>query len=139
MAPPRRPPLRPTTIRTTTEKPGPSPAFLLPYNPELPFMEVGKIKQVPLREIWKREDSDFTVWLEKNIDYLNDVLDFEVTIEEREKSVGSFSLDLYGDDGMGGKVIIENQLVPLLVLREPMFFVLLLAQLLLLLLPFGRF
>ena len=73
-------------------------------------MEVGKIKQVPLREIWKREDSDFTVWLEKNIDYLNDVLDFEVTIEEREKSVGSFSLDLYGDDGMGGKVIIENQL-----------------------------
>lgn len=110
MAPPRRPPLRPTTIRTTTEKPGPSPAFLLPYNPELPFMEVGKIKQVPLREIWKREDSDFTVWLEKNIDYLNDVLYFEVTIEEREKSVGSFSLDLYGDDGMGGKVIIENQL-----------------------------
>ena len=73
-------------------------------------MEVGKIKQVPLREIWKREDSDFTVWLEKNIDYLNDVLDFEVTIEEREKRVGSFSLDLYGDDGMGGKVIIENQL-----------------------------
>ena len=48
-------------------------------------MEVGKIKQVPLREIWKREDSDFTVWLEKNIDYLNDVLYFEVTIEEREK------------------------------------------------------
>jgi len=44
-------------------------------------MEVGKIKQVPLREIWKREDSDFTVWLENNIDYLNDVLDFEVTIE----------------------------------------------------------
>ena len=73
-------------------------------------MEVGKIKQVPLREIWKREDSDFTVWLENNIDYLNDVLDFEVTIEEREKRVGSFSLDLYGDDGMGGKVIIENQL-----------------------------
>jgi len=65
---------------------------------------------VPLREIWRREDSDFTVWLENNIDYLNDVLDFEVSIEEREKRVGSFSLDLYGDDGLGGKVIIENQL-----------------------------
>lgn len=62
-------------------------------------MDIGKIKQVPLREIWKREDSDFTVWLENNIDYLNDVLDFEVSIEEREKRVGSFSLDLYGDDG----------------------------------------
>ena len=73
-------------------------------------MDIGKIKQVPLREIWKREDSDFTVWLENNIDYLNDVLDFEVSIEEREKRVGSFSLDLYGDDGLGGKVIIENQL-----------------------------
>ena len=73
-------------------------------------MDIGKIKQVPLREIWKREDSDFTVWLKNNIDYLNDVLDFEVSIEEREKRVGSFSLDLYGDDGLGGKVIIENQL-----------------------------
>ena len=73
-------------------------------------MDIGKIKQVPLREIWKREDSDFTVWLENNIDYLNEVLDFEVSIEEREKRVGSFSLDLYGDDGLGGKVIIENQL-----------------------------
>jgi len=73
-------------------------------------MDIGKIKKVPLREIWKREDSDFTVWLENNIDYLNDVLDFEVSIEEREKRVGSFSLDLYGDDGLGGKVIIENQL-----------------------------
>ena len=30
-------------------------------------MDIGKIKQVPLREIWKREDSDFTVWLENNI------------------------------------------------------------------------
>lgn len=56
-------------------------------------MDIGKIKQVPLREIWKWEDSDFTVWLENNIDSLNDVLDFEVSTEEREKRVGSFSLD----------------------------------------------
>ena len=57
-------------------------------------LDIGKIKQVPLREIWKWKDSDFNVWLENNIDYLNDVLDFEVSTEEREKRVGSFRLDI---------------------------------------------
>ena len=37
-------------------------------------------------------------------------LTFDITIEQREKSVGPFSLDLYGEDATGGKVIIENQL-----------------------------
>lgn len=50
------------------------------------------------------------VWLEDNIDYLNEALDFDITVEQREKSVGPFSLDLYGEDTNGGKVIIENQL-----------------------------
>jgi hypothetical protein len=35
-------------------------------------MQIGKIRHVPLREIWHREDADFTVWLEDNIDYLFD-------------------------------------------------------------------
>lgn len=73
-------------------------------------MQIGKIRHVPLREIWRREDADFTVWLEDNIDYLNEALDFDITVEQREKSVGPFSLDLYGEDTNGGKVIIENQL-----------------------------
>ena len=33
---------------------------------------IGRIKKVPLREIWKHEAHDFTPWLAENIDYLND-------------------------------------------------------------------
>jgi hypothetical protein len=72
--------------------------------------QIGKIKKVALRNLWKKEDKDFTSWLEENIDYLNDILDFEVSIEKREERVGPFRVDLYGEDNNGNKVIIENQL-----------------------------
>lgn len=71
---------------------------------------VQKINKVPLREIWKREDNDFTKWLEENIDYLCDVLGFEFSIISSEESVGPFKVDLYGEDNSGEKVIVENQL-----------------------------
>jgi len=71
---------------------------------------IGKIKRVGLRELWRKEDKDFTTWLEKNIDYLNDVLDFDIIIDSKEKDVGPFKVDLYGEDNNGRKVIIENQL-----------------------------
>ena len=73
-------------------------------------MEIGKIKKVPLRELWKKEDKDFTEWLETEIDYLNEILDIDITIESREEKVGPFKVDLYGEDNYGNKVIIENQL-----------------------------
>lgn len=71
---------------------------------------IRKIKKVSLRELWKKEDKDFTKWLEENIDYLNDVLDIGISIESREENVGPFRVDLYGEDNNGNKVIIENQL-----------------------------
>ena len=71
---------------------------------------IAKIKKVPLREIWKKEDKDFTQWMEENIDYLNDILDFDLTIISREEKVGPFRLDLFAEDNNGNKVIIENQL-----------------------------
>ena len=71
---------------------------------------IGKIKKVSLREIWPKEDKDFTKWLEDNIDYLNDILDFEINIESSEESVGPFRVDLYGEDNYGRKIIVENQL-----------------------------
>lgn len=72
--------------------------------------KISKIKKVPLREIWNKEDKDFTKWLEENIDYLNEVIGFEITIQSREEKVGPFKVDLYGEDNLGNKVIIENQL-----------------------------
>lgn len=66
--------------------------------------------RVPLRELWKKEHKDFTKWLEKNIEYLSDILDFDLTVLKREEKVGPFKVDLYAEDALGGKVIIENQL-----------------------------
>ena len=71
---------------------------------------VGKIERVPLREVWRHEAQDLTVWLEENIDVLNDVLDFTLSNVEREHSAGAFSVDLVAEDDSGGTVVIENQL-----------------------------
>ena len=63
-----------------------------------------------MRKIWQRESQDFTKWLEENIDYLIEAIGFPINIESRERKVGPFSVDLYGEDENGDKVIIENQL-----------------------------
>ena len=33
------------------------------------MVEIGRIKKVHLRELWAKEDKDFSKWLEENIDY----------------------------------------------------------------------
>ena len=71
---------------------------------------IQKIKRVPLRELWRKEDKDFTKWLEEHFDFLNDAIGFDISIESREEKVGPFKVDLYGEDNFGNKVIIENQL-----------------------------
>jgi hypothetical protein len=71
---------------------------------------IGKIKRVALREVWKHEALDFTQWLEKNIDVLNESLDLELISADREQGAGSFSVDLVAEDKDGKRVIIENQL-----------------------------
>lgn len=70
---------------------------------------ISKIKKVPLRELWQDEARDFTGWLEKNIDYLNEQVGLGIMIVEREKKVGDFFVDLVGENE-SGLVIIENQL-----------------------------
>lgn len=72
---------------------------------------IGRITPVELRELWLREDTQFTPWLLENIDYLSDALDLDLEIERAEHPVGSFSLDLIGTvASTGERVIIENQL-----------------------------
>ncbi len=71
---------------------------------------IGKLERVPLREVWKHEAHDFTVWLQDNIDVLNDVIDLSLASAEREQSAGKFSVDLVAEDDAGNPVVIENQL-----------------------------
>jgi len=72
-------------------------------------MEIGKLRRVPLREVWKHEALNFTTWLQENIDILNEVIDFELSNAEREQSAGSFNVDIVAEDETGNPVIIENQ------------------------------
>jgi len=71
---------------------------------------IGKIEHVSLRSIWKHEATDFTVWLNENIDVLNESLGLTIQNTEREVSTGSFNVDIKAEDTEGNTVIIENQL-----------------------------
>lgn len=71
---------------------------------------IGKIRKVNVREIWKHEAADFTRWLAENIDYLNEVIDTDISVQSVEANVGPYRVDIYGEDGSNNKIIIENQL-----------------------------
>lgn len=76
-------------------------------------MEIGKLKEVELRNLWKHEQYDFSTWLSENtnIEMLNDILGLTLTDVSKEVYVGSYRCDLVAtDESSGIKVIIENQL-----------------------------
>lgn len=75
-------------------------------------MKIGKLVEVPLREVWKKEEADFSSWLSGNLDALNDALDMNLEFLETEKKLenSSFEIDILCEDDEGETVIIENQL-----------------------------
>ncbi len=75
-------------------------------------MKLGKIKKVPLREIWKHEALDFTNWLaeENNLGLLSESIGVSILNSETEVGVGKFHVDILAEDDNGKKIIIENQL-----------------------------
>lgn len=78
-------------------------------------MEIGKLKEVDIRDLWKHEQYDFSAWLaeKENIESLNEALGLTLTDISKEEYIGSFRCDLFArDESTGTKVIIENQLEP---------------------------
>ena len=77
-------------------------------------MNLGKLEEITdLRTVWPNEASDFTPWLtsDDNIELLADAVGLEITVEETESQVGSFSVDIFASEtGTDRKIIIENQL-----------------------------
>jgi len=71
---------------------------------------IDRIARVPLRQIWKHEANDFTVWLVDNIDVLHEIVGIEIVNPEREQSTGNFNVDIKAEDKSGNAVVIENQL-----------------------------
>ena len=76
-------------------------------------VSLGRLERIELREIWEREDQDFTPWLaeEESLSILGKTFNMELQLDAQEKAVGSFSADILctnTDDN--SKVLIENQL-----------------------------
>lgn len=72
---------------------------------------VGRLEQVPLREVWAHETLSLTPWLLRNAVVLADALGIDLELREAEHAVGGFNLDLVGvDRATGATVIVENQL-----------------------------
>jgi hypothetical protein len=75
--------------------------------------ELGRLSRIDPRDIWKNEATDFTPWLERNVERIGEALGLELELREREAAVGEFSVDLVARDlGRDRVVIIENQLEP---------------------------
>lgn len=73
-------------------------------------LNVGKLRYVPIREVFPHEAHHFSVWLAENIDALSRSMGVPLVVEKREVSVGKFRADLLCRDAQGNGVVIENQL-----------------------------
>ena len=75
-------------------------------------MKIGKLKKVELREIWSREDTDFTNWLDDNLDILGEAVGLDLNESETECSWNgsNFRVDISATTKEGERVVIENQL-----------------------------
>ena len=75
-------------------------------------MAIGKLKKVEIREIWSREDTDFTNWLNDNLDILGEAIGLDLGESETECSFDNsdFRVDISTTTKEGDSIIIENQL-----------------------------
>ncbi len=77
--------------------------------------KLGRLTELPLREVWNHEQYDFSEWLakEENLSLLGDKLGLTLVEPETERFVGSYRCDIVCKDEMSGQVVlIENQLEP---------------------------
>ena len=75
------------------------------------MVEVGRLKKVELRDVWKHEAHDFTPWLMDNSEVLGDALGLEIEFTTSEQQVGPYKVDIIGKDLTHDSVlIVENQL-----------------------------
>jgi len=72
--------------------------------------KLGRIEIMRLRDVFKKEDKDFTPWLNENLNTLGNKLDLDIIDSNIEEVVGSFNCDIIAKDSNSKKtVIIENQ------------------------------
>lgn len=74
--------------------------------------QLSTLEDVDIRNIWENESVDFTPWLGQsdNIDHIGEAIGIDLTVEEKEKSVGPYRADIFCKDEAENPVLIENQL-----------------------------
>ncbi len=74
-------------------------------------IDLGNLKRVEVRTVWKFEDVNFTPWLAEEATFkkLSDALGFEMQVEQIEVPVGPYSADILAKDTSNNFVVIENQ------------------------------
>ena len=79
-------------------------------------LDFRDLENQDVREYWEHEAQEFTPWLADEIQsdetsHLEDVLGLELEVDEVEKSVGKYSVDILARvEADGRNVVIENQL-----------------------------
>lgn len=75
-------------------------------------MKIGRLEPVPLRDVWPKEEGDFSKWLAENLDTLSEAIRVNLELVETEKKVAGTNLeiDIFCLDDDGEKVVVENQL-----------------------------
>lgn len=75
-------------------------------------IQLSKLVEVPLREVWQHEALDFTQWLAlpENIQALGEVIGIALVDAKTEEGVGKFYVDIVAKDENDRIVVIENQL-----------------------------
>ena len=71
-------------------------------------LNIGCIEPVAIRNVWPREDADFTPWLQSHIGELDKTLGLGLTNPQSEVGADDFSIDLVAETNFGD-VVIENQ------------------------------
>ena len=75
----------------------------------MPKQDLGRLKVVPLHEVFDDEPGDFSPWLYENLDLLGDAIQLDLIPVEREGKVGALSVDIVAESELG-VVVIENQI-----------------------------
>jgi hypothetical protein len=72
---------------------------------------LGTLKIISPKSVWEKEERDFTPWVAENIQEVSSVIGIPLVVEQTEKRVGAYELDIFARvDGTDKPVIIENQL-----------------------------
>jgi hypothetical protein len=72
-------------------------------------VEIQRMIEVPLREVWHDESRVFTPWLAENVEYLSEALGMDLELIGTEMPVGPFFADIVLVDlGSERRVVVEN-------------------------------